>query len=67
MAAKIADRFSRDHALIGGRRLDRIQSGNDLEHLFLADQRPFRDAGTRALAQLVVNAIDTKFAAQIAR
>lgn len=66
MAAKIADRFSRDHALIGGRRLDRIQSGNDLEHLFLADQRHFGTLGQGLLAQLVVNAIDTKFAAQIA-
>lgn len=66
MAAKIANRFSLDHALIGGRRLDRIQSGNDLNHLFLADQRHFGTMGQGLMAQMVVNAIDTKFAATIA-
>ena len=66
MAAKIANRFSLDHALIGGRRLDRIQSGNDLDHLFLADQRHFGTMGQGLMAQMVVNAIDTKFAATIA-
>jgi hypothetical protein len=66
MAAKIANRFSRDHALIGGRRLGRIQSGNDLDHLFLADQRHFGTMGQGLMAQMVVNAIDTKFAGTIA-
>ncbi|SIO03419.1 Phospholipase/lecithinase/hemolysin [Singulisphaera sp. GP187] len=66
VAAKIANRFSRDHALIGGRRLDRLQSGNDLHHLFLADQRHFGTMGQGLMAQMVVNAIDTKFAATVA-
>lgn len=66
ITAKIANRFSVDHALIGGRRLDRIQSGNDLDHLFLADQRHFGTMGQGLMAQMVVNAIDTKFAASIA-
>ncbi|WP_406700813.1 SGNH/GDSL hydrolase family protein [Singulisphaera sp. Ch08] len=66
LAAKIANRFSRDHTLIGGRRLDRIESGNDLDHLFLADQRHFGTLGQGLMAQMVVNAIDTKFAATIA-
>jgi phospholipase/lecithinase/hemolysin len=66
IAAKIANRFSVDHALIGGRRLDRIQTGNDLAHLFLSDQRHFGTMGQGLMAQMVVNAIDTKFAATIA-
>lgn len=65
MAAKIANRFSRDHAFIGGRRLDRLHSGNDLGHLFLADQRHFGTMGQGLLAQMIINAIDTKFAQSI--
>lgn len=65
MAAKIANRFSRDHALIGGRRLDRLRSGNDLGHLFLADDRHFGTMGQGLLAQMVINAIDTRFAQSI--
>lgn len=66
MAAKIANRFNREQAFIGGRRLDRVHSANDLNHLFLADQRHFGTLGQGLLAQMVVNAIDTRFAESIA-
>ena len=62
MAARIANRFSQKFALVGGRRLDRIRSGNDLQHLFLADQLHLGTLGQGLMAQLIIGALDTKFA-----
>jgi hypothetical protein len=63
---RLANRISRRHAFIAGHRLERAGGRNDHEHLFLADRRHLGTIGQGLMAQLVVSAMDVKFAARVA-
>lgn len=66
LVTRLASRLSGEYALILGRRLDRIRSGNRLGHLFLADKRHLGTLGQGFMAQMFVNALNAKFGAGIA-
>jgi lysophospholipase L1-like esterase len=67
LMTRLANLASRERMRLAGQRLDRIQGANDLSHLFLADGRHLGTFGQAVLAQMVVTALDAKFAAGIER
>jgi len=60
-ADRFSSRLSRTKTVIGGHRLDRLGMGNSVEHLFLADGRHLGTIGQGFMAQLIVNAIASRF------
>lgn len=66
LMTRLANRISRDEAVILGKKLDRVHSRNDLGHLFLADKRHLGTLGQGFMAQMFIHALNVKFAAGIA-
>jgi hypothetical protein len=65
MMAKVGNRLNKRYAYIAGRRLERLRGENDLDHLFLADQRHLGTIGQGLMAQLIVNAMNVRFSAGV--
>jgi phospholipase/lecithinase/hemolysin len=65
LATRIANLLSPDHVYLAGRRLDRLRSGQDLEHFFLADRRHPGTLGQSMLAQMLIDTINDRFGAGI--
>jgi lysophospholipase L1-like esterase len=65
MFTRMANRLSKETTLVLGRKLDRLRSGNDLGHLFLADRRHLGTLGQGFMAQMFVNTLNVKYAAGI--
>ena len=63
--ARAANLISTRYALVGGRRLDRREPANDLDHFFLADVRHPGTVGQGLLAQVFIHVLNAEFGAGI--
>jgi phospholipase/lecithinase/hemolysin len=65
LSTRIADRLSPNRLVVAGRKLDRLQTANDLDHFFLADVRHPGTLGQGLMARMFVETINAKFHAGI--
>ena len=61
--ARLSNLVSRDYVLVAGRKIDRNSLGNDLDHIFLKDQRHAGTIGQGLLARAFIDSINSRFGA----
>ncbi|WP_406696165.1 GDSL-type esterase/lipase family protein [Singulisphaera sp. Ch08] len=65
LVARLAALESRDHAVVAGRRLDRIRPGNSSDRFFLADLRRPGTLAQAELARKFIQTVNARFGAAI--
>ena len=64
-STRLADRFGMNRLVVGGRKLDRINPANDLDHVFLADVRHPGTLAQGLMARMWVDTVNARFGAGI--